>query len=193
MMMSGMFHGTRAIGSCRSARSPAASARRRCSRPGRAGDRPPGSPIRTAMLLAEAELGMPSQPLTATPPFFHSVRSLFSRKAFLPIFGAFQAATMGMAAPEGQSVVALDPPCECAGLSGFPHYGGPLGGRRAHSKSVTHDAEQEESDAAAYAGEGRLERAERLRRHRCGRGTSPTSRCWTCRRRCATPTASRCR
>jgi hypothetical protein len=37
------------------------------------------------MLSAEAELGMPSQPLTATPPFFQSVFSLFSRKAPLPI------------------------------------------------------------------------------------------------------------
>src|SRR5712671_919464 len=39
-----------------------------------------------AMLSADAELGMPSQPLTATPPFFQSVFSLFSRKAFLPDF-----------------------------------------------------------------------------------------------------------
>src|SRR6185312_1867189 len=37
-----------------------------------------------AMLSADAELGMPSQPLTATPPFFQSVFSLFSRKASLP-------------------------------------------------------------------------------------------------------------
>src|SRR6185295_7512147 len=38
-----------------------------------------------AMLSAEAELGIPSQPLTATPPFFQSVFSLFSRKASLPL------------------------------------------------------------------------------------------------------------
>jgi hypothetical protein len=38
------------------------------------------------MLSAEAELGMPSQPFTATPPFCHSVFSLFSRKALLPVW-----------------------------------------------------------------------------------------------------------
>jgi hypothetical protein len=37
------------------------------------------------MLSAEAELGMPSQPLTATPPFFQRVLSLFSRKAVSPV------------------------------------------------------------------------------------------------------------
>jgi hypothetical protein len=36
------------------------------------------------MLSAEAELGIPSQPLTATPPFFQRVLSLFSRKAVSP-------------------------------------------------------------------------------------------------------------
>jgi hypothetical protein len=36
------------------------------------------------MPSAEAELGMPSQPLTTNPPFFQIVLTLFSRKAFLP-------------------------------------------------------------------------------------------------------------
>src|ERR1044072_9090086 len=38
-----------------------------------------------AMLSADAELGIPSQPFTATPPLAQSVLSLFSRKALLPI------------------------------------------------------------------------------------------------------------
>ena len=42
-----------------------------------------------AMLSAEAELGMPSQPLTATPPFFQRVLSLFSRKAVSPDWALF--------------------------------------------------------------------------------------------------------
>jgi hypothetical protein len=33
---------------------------------------------------------MPSQPLTATPPFFQSVFSLFSRKAVSPVELCFQ-------------------------------------------------------------------------------------------------------
>src|ERR1044072_7899869 len=58
-----------------------------------------------AMLSAEAELGMPSQPLTATPPFFQRVLSLFSRKAVSPVGLCFRP-TMDMAALRGQSGVA---------------------------------------------------------------------------------------
>jgi hypothetical protein len=58
------------------------------------------------MLSAEAELGMPSQPFTATPPFFQSVLSLFSRKASLPV-ELFSDPRMGTPAARGQSGVAL--------------------------------------------------------------------------------------
>src|SRR3954464_7320410 len=46
-------------------------------------------PLR-AIPSADAELGMPSQPLMATPPFFQRVLSLFSRKASLPFLGFFR-------------------------------------------------------------------------------------------------------
>ncbi len=52
-----------------------------------------------AMLSADAELGMPSQPFTATPPFFQRVLSLFSRKAVSP---AFAGRTMDMLPARGQ-------------------------------------------------------------------------------------------
>src|SRR5437763_5554205 len=97
-----------------------------------------------AMLSAEAELGMPSQPLTATPPFFQRVLSLFSRKAVSPVELCF-GPTMDMADRRGQCDVALDPPCKCAGISrSFPfrRRGG------ASSRRVTYDAEQEKGDAA---------------------------------------------
>src|SRR6188474_2120050 len=94
-----------------------------------------------AMLSAEAELGMPSQPLTATPPFFQSVRSLFSRKAFLPDFGRSGVVT--------GAVLGAQWPCRRAGVNPLsrltphavareyrgPTFGGP--GRAAHSKRVS--------------------------------------------------------
>src|SRR2546423_6914223 len=129
-----------------------------------------------AMLSADAELGMPSQPLTATPPFFQIVFSLFSRKTSLPI-ERFPGATMGMAARPGQSDVALDPPCKGAGICllvahdviGEPVSTSPdqalslLRRQAAPFHRVIHDAEQEESDAAAHHGQGRMGRAERPR------------------------------
>jgi hypothetical protein len=51
------------------------------------------------MLSADAELGMPSQPFTATPPFLKIVLTLFSRKASLPNQSLFRAATMDMGTP----------------------------------------------------------------------------------------------
>src|ERR1041385_848586 len=66
-----------------------------------------------AMLSAEAELGMPSQPLTATPPFFQSVFSLFSRKASLPL--SLISADNGHGCVAGSIRCCAEPPC--AGIS----------------------------------------------------------------------------
>jgi hypothetical protein len=56
---------------------------------------------------------MPSQPFTATPPFFQSVLSLFSRKVFLPV-EPFSAATMAMGGRRGQWMLRLTPHADAA-------------------------------------------------------------------------------
>src|SRR3954468_23129932 len=118
-----------------------------------------------AMLSAEAELGIPSQPLTATPPFFQRVLSLFSRKASLP-FQAFSVGYLGHGAPRGQSDVALDPPCGYGGISPPRLLARPAGTRPI--SRMSHDDEQEKTAASQHHGESRLGRADRPRRHRGG-------------------------
>src|SRR5882762_7141345 len=66
-----------------------------------------------AMLSADAELGMPSQPLTATPPFFQSVFSLFSRKASLP-FRVFPPPQWAWARPRVNRMLRLTPHANAA-------------------------------------------------------------------------------
>src|SRR4051812_34185776 len=93
-----------------------------------------------AMLSADAELGIPSQPLTATPPFFQSVFSLFSRTASLPI--AFSAHHNGHGCPIGSMRVLRWPAMRGIMIS-------LLRRRAAPFHRVIHESEQEESDAAA--------------------------------------------
>src|SRR6185436_9703006 len=88
------------------------------------------------MLSAEAELGMPSQPLTATPPFFQSVFSLFSRKASLPIELCFGRQWAWLRC--GVNPV-LRWPAMRGNIASLPH---PRRAARFHR--VIHDAEQEE-------------------------------------------------
>ena len=111
---------------------------------------------------------MPSQPLTATPPFFQSVLSLFSRKAFLPILRLCSGPPQWTwLRARVNPMLRLTPHANARGYIRPPSFAGP--GRARPFHRVIHDAEQEESDAAAHHGEGRLGRADRPRRHRGGR------------------------
>src|ERR1041384_5119215 len=102
-----------------------------------------------AMLSAEAELGMPSQPFTATPPFFQRVLSLFSRKAVSPM--SFVRGEDGHGCDARSIRCCAEPPC--AGILRPSRWrGAPL------HKEWVHESEQEESDAAAHHGQGGLGR-----------------------------------
>src|SRR5436853_4827433 len=114
----------------------------------------PESQPQRAMLSADAELGIPSQPLTATPPFFQSVFSLFSRKASL-LVERFPPED-GHGCRAGSIQVLRWPVMRGIMASHLRRRGAP-------SHRVIHESEQEESDAAAYHGEGRMGRAYRPR------------------------------
>src|SRR5437588_12745000 len=106
-----------------------------------------------AMLSADAELGIPSQPLTATPPFFQSVFSLFSRKSSLPI-ERFPSPQWARARPRVNRMLRLTLHANAL------DYRAPSFGAAAPLHRVIHESEQEESDAAAHHGESRLGRAQ---------------------------------
>src|SRR6267154_3727285 len=104
-----------------------------------------------AMLSADAELGMPSQPLTATPPFFQSVFSLFSRKAFLPDFRLSSSPHWPRARAGVNRMLRLTPHAN-ARDDRPPTFGAASAGRR-RPDARTHEPEQEESHAAQIHGE----------------------------------------
>src|SRR3954462_8805922 len=117
-----------------------------------------------AMLSADAELGMPSQPFTATPPFFQSVLSLFSRKVFFPIFCLFRPPHWPWTPFRVNRMLRLTPDAPAVD-HGLPTFGAASAGRRRFQRA-SHAAEQEESTASQHHGEGRVGRPERTGRHR---------------------------